>query len=147
MAQALASMASLGQLLPQLLELRAMGTPRTVALCPPMEGGRVDQCHRMQTRTKASLPLVEGNSHQCTEIKIHRLTIRTSLPLTLELHQAPTIIKAQASTHSQQCRLTITITPQHISSSLVAPIPLIPRHIAIHLPLHTGLVAPHLRWG
>ena len=142
-------MASLGQLLPQLLEPRAMGTPRTRALCPPMEGGRVDQCHRMQTRTKASLPLVEGNSHQCTEIKIHRqcLTIRTSLPLTLEQHPALTIIKAQASTHSHQCRLTITITPQHTSSSLVVPTPLTPLHIAIHLPLHTGLVAPHLLWG
>ena len=147
MARVLASMASLGQLLPQLLELQVMGTPRTVALCPPMEGDPADQCHRMQTRTKASLPLMEGNSHLCTEIKIPLLTIRTSLPPILDHPQAHIIIKAQASTHSQQCRLTITITPQPTSSSLVARTPLTPLHIATRLPLHTGLVVPHLRWG
>ena len=148
MAQALASMASLGQLLLRRLEHQAMGTLHMGDLCPPTEGGPADQCHRMQTRTKASLPLLEGNSHLCTEIKIHHLTIRTSLPLTLVpvQDQAPTIIKAQASTHSQQCRLTITITPQHTSFSMGVPI-LIPRLIAIHPLLRMDQEVHHLPWG
>jgi hypothetical protein len=139
-------MANLGQLLLRLLEHQAMGTLRMVDLCPPMEGDPADQCHRMQTRTKASLPPVEGNSHLCTEIKIHRLTIRPSLPLTLALDQAHIIIKVQASIHSQQCRLTITITPLRISSSLVDQDPIL-LHIVIHPPLHMGLGALHLPWG
>ena len=100
-------------------------TPRIRDQCPPTRGAREEgglcrevggRCLPTLDRAKDSLHLLallpsNSSSNRSTEIKILRsVAIRTSLPPTQD--QDRTQIKAQASTHSKQCRLITTIIRQ-----------------------------------